>query len=198
MFLLRYFHSAYVQYASFKCFAGTQIITFLTLRPQPCNFAGFPGRRRRRTVDVRCLRITQKTGKITGLRRIAPCTPALSFSSSKNSPNSQTYYLDVSPGKSPAYPLPLCRSFQAKQKKQRQPSELEDCLCVKLYFSYTRGRGIRTPIDGFGDRCSAIELFPYIPLHVPSKPHTVNCWIGRHLPFGLHLLWLCGFALPIA
>ena len=25
-----------------------------------------------------------------------------------------------------------------------------------------RGWGIRTPIDGFGDRCSAIELIPYI------------------------------------
>ena len=24
----------------------------------------------------------------------------------------------------------------------------------------SRGRGIRTPINGFGDRCSAIELFP--------------------------------------
>ena len=23
------------------------------------------------------------------------------------------------------------------------------------------GRGIRTPINGFGDRCSAIELFPF-------------------------------------
>ena len=28
-------------------------------------------------------------------------------------------------------------------------------------FMY-RGWGIRTPIDGFGDRCSAIELIPYI------------------------------------
>ena len=25
----------------------------------------------------------------------------------------------------------------------------------------SRGRGARTPIYGFGDRCSTIELFPY-------------------------------------
>ena len=25
----------------------------------------------------------------------------------------------------------------------------------------SRGRGIRTPINGFGDRCSAVELFPF-------------------------------------
>ena len=30
-----------------------------------------------------------------------------------------------------------------------------------LFLSH-RGREIRTPIDGFGDRCSAIELYPYI------------------------------------
>lgn len=26
----------------------------------------------------------------------------------------------------------------------------------------SRGRGARTPIYGFGDRCSTIELFPFI------------------------------------
>ena len=33
--------------------------------------------------------------------------------------------------------------------------------CQMLFLSH-RGREIRTPIDGFGDRCSAIELYPYI------------------------------------
>ena len=32
--LLRYFRSAYALYASFKCLAGTQISSFLTLQPQ--------------------------------------------------------------------------------------------------------------------------------------------------------------------
>ena len=32
-------------------------------------------------------------------------------------------------------------------------------------FSESRGRGIRTPIGGFGDRSSAIELFPYLAHH---------------------------------
>ena len=38
-----------------------------------------------------------------------------------------------------------------------------------------RGWGIRTPIDGFGDRCSTIELIPYnhICFDIPSKPHTL-------------------------
>lgn len=30
-----------------------------------------------------------------------------------------------------------------------------------LSGSLNRGRGIRTPINGFGDRCSAVELFPF-------------------------------------
>ena len=29
----------------------------------------------------------------------------------------------------------------------------------------SRGRGARTPIYGFGDRCSTIELFPFEVLH---------------------------------
>ena len=33
--------------------------------------------------------------------------------------------------------------------------------CQMLFLSH-RGREIRTPIDGFGDRCSASELYPYI------------------------------------
>ena len=33
--------------------------------------------------------------------------------------------------------------------------------CQMLFLSH-RGREIRTPIDGFGVRCSAIELYPYI------------------------------------
>ena len=32
----------------------------------------------------------------------------------------------------------------------------------QMPFLSHRGREIRTPIDGFGDRCSAIELYPYI------------------------------------
>ena len=30
-------------------------------------------------------------------------------------------------------------------------------------ISFSRGRGARTPIYGFGDRCSTIELFPFGP-----------------------------------
>ena len=39
--LHRYFRSAYIQYASFKCLAGAQIGRFLTLRPQPLKFRLF-------------------------------------------------------------------------------------------------------------------------------------------------------------
>ena len=39
--LRRYFRSAYVQYASFKCLAGAQIELFLILRPQPSEFRLF-------------------------------------------------------------------------------------------------------------------------------------------------------------
>ena len=39
--LLCYFHSAYALYASFKCLAGTQISSFLTLRPQPSEIRLF-------------------------------------------------------------------------------------------------------------------------------------------------------------
>ena len=38
---------------------------------------------------------------------------------------------------------------------------------VELFFQIvSRGRGARTPIYGFGDRCSTIELFPYVVLFV--------------------------------
>ena len=43
-------------------------------------------------------------------------------------------------------------------KKRNQKS------CIYLAFRFfikSRGRGARTPIYGFGDRCSTIELFPY-------------------------------------
>ena len=39
--LLRYFRSAYVRYASFKCLAEAQISLFLTLRPQPSKIRLF-------------------------------------------------------------------------------------------------------------------------------------------------------------
>ena len=39
--LLRYFHSAYSLYASFKCLAGPQISSLLTLRPQPSKIRLF-------------------------------------------------------------------------------------------------------------------------------------------------------------
>ena len=32
---------------------------------------------------------------------------------------------------------------------------------IRSHFLLSRGRGARTPIYGFGDRCSTIELFPY-------------------------------------
>ena len=44
-------------------------------------------------------------------------------------------------------------------KKRNQKS------CIYLAFRFfikSRGRGARTPIYGFGDRCSTIELFPYL------------------------------------
>ncbi len=63
--LLRYFQSAYVQYASFKCLAGLQIQLLLTLRPL--------------VLDVRRLRITPKMNKITWQRRLVPCTLRVSF-----------------------------------------------------------------------------------------------------------------------
>ena len=34
-------------------------------------------------------------------------------------------------------------------------------MTCELLSCYGGGRGIRTPINGFGDRCSAIELFPF-------------------------------------
>ena len=37
---------------------------------------------------------------------------------------------------------------------------LKKILALKSAIS--RGRGARTPIYGFGDRCSTIELFPYM------------------------------------
>ena len=36
----------------------------------------------------------------------------------------------------------------------------------------SRGRGARTPIYGFGDRCSTIELFPYVLLFFVLFPRT--------------------------
>ena len=47
--LRRYFQSAYVQYASFKCLAGRKIYLFSTLRPQSWDFVALQGRRLRRT-----------------------------------------------------------------------------------------------------------------------------------------------------
>lgn len=44
-------------------------------------------------------------------------------------------------------------------KKRNQKS------CIYLAFRFfikSRGRGARTPIYGFGDRRSTIELFPYL------------------------------------
>lgn len=39
---------------------------------------------------------------------------------------------------------------------------------MKFCFLFGRGRGIRTPIDGFGDHSSTIELFPYTNLIILS------------------------------
>ncbi len=41
-------------------------------------------------------------------------------------------------------------------------SKIKSANQTDLRHIQNRGRGIRTPINGFGDRCSAIELFPSI------------------------------------
>lgn len=40
---------------------------------------------------------------------------------------------------------------------------VEPVIRVGLFVKIvSRGRGARTPIYGFGDRCSTIELFPFV------------------------------------
>lgn len=52
-------------------------------------------------------------------------------------------------------------------KKARKP-----CIYkVFQLFDFSRGRGARTPIYGFGDRCSTIELFPFGKTYVPLPEH---------------------------
>ena len=53
------------------------------------------------------------------------------------------------------------RYVNINTKKNPKFSYFKEFWTVRL-TSYNRGREIRTPIDGFGDRCSAIELYPYI------------------------------------
>ena len=75
--LLRYFHSAYVpvRVVQVPCRDANQLIfdsATSALGNSPVFKADDEG-----VLDVRRLRITQKTGEFTGLRRIAPCTPTL-------------------------------------------------------------------------------------------------------------------------
>ena len=51
------------------------------------------------------------------------------------------------------------------KEKAQKPYKIRflDSLRVGLFVKIvSRGRGARTPIYGFGDRCSTIELFPYV------------------------------------
>ena len=54
-----------------------------------------------------------------------------------------------------------------------------------------RGRGARTPIYGFGDRCSTIELFPFIWLVCHTQEIVYYRWDGMSTFF-----WLV-FCLPL-
>ena len=58
------------------------------------------------------------------------------------------------------------------EKKSPKAIRLLNFFWVGLFFQIvSRGRGARTPIYGFGDRCSTIELFPYV-LFLLSVPRT--------------------------
>ena len=54
------------------------------------------------------------------------------------------------------------------KKKSPKAIRLLNFFRVGLFFQIvSRGRGARTPIYGFGDRCSTIELFPYVLFFFP-------------------------------
>ena len=48
--------------------------------------------------------------------------------------------------------------ISSKTKMAKVPNQNLDHFSASII---SRGRGARTPIYGFGDRCSTIELFPY-------------------------------------
>ena len=67
------------------------------------------------------------------------------------------------------------KDFLIKQKNPENRSFLD--------FFFYRGWGARTPIDGFGDRCSTIELIPYIKflvhslsMHLQNYIHDTSCF----------------------
>ena len=58
---------------------------------------------------------------------------------------------------------PLCGPFSIQESAAGGLSYKENNRKIEIFrYIRSRGRGARTPIYGFGDRCSTIELFPYI------------------------------------
>lgn len=84
-------------------------------------------------------------------RRIKNAPSVLSYAFFLNSPAVYLKVLSISAKHRPGFSGELRKNPRFYKQKATGPSPV----------AKSRGRGARTPIYGFGDRCSTIELFPY-------------------------------------